>query len=163
MKRINKFRVIWLVALLFFVAGVVLTFKTFRQLHDADRKLKEKLYDISMMQEYSRNMSVYIAAKEAYKRVPSARPVKFESVFDTSEVSAKDNIRSSELALEDDWFVLRREIVIDDGELGNAMMLIRKAEAQRPPWKLSSCNIKSSSIIPGHGRMVLTFEAMEKR
>ncbi len=163
MKKLNKLRIIWLIALIVFVAGIILSFQTLRQLRSADKKLKEKMGDISVMQEFTRDLSIYIAAKDAYQRLPGARPVQFESIFNLPGIIAQENIRSSEVALEDGWFLLRREVVVDNGELNDVMTHIKKAEAQRPPWKLSSCKIKSSSVTPGYGRVVLVFEALEQR
>ena len=163
MKTVNKLRVVWLVALILVLAGMLLSVKTFRQLADADKKINGKLANIDMMKKSASDLSVYIAAKESYQLIPGAHPVKFESIFNLPGVVAAKNIRESELPLEDDWFILRREVVIDDCELDALMTVIKKAEAQRPPWKLSSCNVKSSSVAPGHARVVLVFEALEQR
>ena len=163
MKKLKRFHIIWLVALVLLGTGVVLSLRTLSQLTSIDQKLRIKLSNIEKIQKSARDLSVYISAKESYKLIPGAHPVKFESVFDMQGLTAKENIRVSETSLEDDWFVLHREVVIDDAELGDVMRLVRKAEAQRPPWKLSSCNIKSSSIAPGHGRVVLIFTALEQR
>ena len=159
----NKLRLVWIVALLLLVAGVGLTFMTFGQLDNVNKKLKDNLTDIGMMLQSKSDLSVYIAAKEAYSIIPGAHPVRFESVFDPSNAVAAENIRASEIELSDGWFLLRREVVIADGALDNMMTIIRKAEAQRPPWRLSSCTVKSSAIAAGHGRVVLLFEAMEQR
>ena len=163
MKKINRLHMVWLIALVAFVTGLVLSFQTFRQLVIADKKSKEKMGDIVIMQEFADKISVYTAAKEAYQKNPGAYPVKFDSIFNMQDIIVKENIRASERSLEDNWFVLQREVVIDDGKLGDIMRLIRKAEAERPPWKLVSCNIKSSSLVPGNGRIVLIFEALEQR
>ncbi len=163
MKKMNKLHLIWLIALILFVAGLLFSLQTLRQLKNTDKKLKEKISDISLMQEFTRDLSIYIKAKEAYRKIPGASPVRFESLFDASGLIAKENVRASEVQLDDNWFVLRREVVIDDGELEAVITFIKKAEAQRPPWRLSSCDIKSSTVAPGHGRVVLLFEALEQR
>ncbi len=163
MKKMNKLRLIWLIALILFVVGLLFSLQTLRQLKNTDKKLKEKISDISLMQGFTRDLSVYIKAKEAYQKITGASPIRFESLFDASGLIAKENVRASEVQLDDDWFVLRREVVIDDGELEAVITFIKKAEAQHPPWKLSSCDIKSSTVAPGHGRMVLLFEALEQR
>jgi hypothetical protein len=164
MKKHFKFRIMWFGILILLLAGVVLSFGTLRQIANADRLLEEKLKNISMMKRSADDLSVYIAAKNAYQRLPGASPVKFEKLFGKSSGIVAENIGSSEESLNDDgWFILRHEVVIDDASLDNVIMTIKKAEAQRPPWKLSSLAVKSSSVAPGHGRVVLLFEALEER
>lgn len=162
MKKINKLHLIWVVTLILLVAGVLLSLQSFREFTAVDKKMRAKLRDIDVMRNSLRELSAYTAAKEAYQLIPGAHPVKFESVIDITMI-AQENIRSSEVSLDDDWFILRKEVVIDDGDISAVMTLIKKLEAQRPPWKLSSLNIKSSPVAPGRGRMVLLFEALEQR
>ena len=159
----NKLRLVWVVALLLLVIAVVLTFMTFNKLGDVDKKLRGGLVDIGVMLQSERDLSAYIVAKEAYSMMPGAHPVRFESLFGAANNIAAENIRASEVELDDGWVVLRREVVIADGALDNMMSIIRKAEAQRPPWRLSSCTIRSSTVAAGYGRVVLLFEAMEQR
>lgn len=163
MKILSASRMLWVVALTVVAVGMLMTLRSIDCLRSAETTLNEKIGDLRALRDMADELDEYMSAREAYERVPGGRPVKLEIVLAGALNGVVPlDIRASVDELDDGWLLRRKEVTYGELPLAGVVAAVRKAEAQRPPWSLVECAVRASALNPGHGRAVLTFEALER-
>ena len=70
-------------------------------------------------------------------------------------------VRGHATALDDGWTLRENELELDEVPLESALALAAALEQERPPWRLSACDIRASPSTPGNGHVVLTLTRLQ--
>ena len=64
-------------------------------------------------------------------------------------------------ALGDGWTVCENEFELEDAPLEPVLEAVTALEQERPPWRLSACDIRASASTPGNGHVVLILTRLQ--
>lgn len=151
----------WAAAACLTLLGLGLTVRSVRLLGPARTRLERIARDFAALERLRAEAGVGGGALEALEKLPSTRPVDPAGLADgLLPVARPAGEQRSDAG--SGWTAIRREFVFGDVAIGQVMEFAARAEAQRPPWRMVRCVIRSAPNNPGAGQVTLTLEALEK-
>ncbi|MCX7591935.1 MAG: hypothetical protein N2255_09955 [Kiritimatiellae bacterium] len=163
MSRWPTDRILWFGSWLALAFGVVLSIRTFVSMPSAQERLNRAVKNALRLREMESSLVNFEIAREAFEKLPAKRAPALESVFAgaISEMRLPE-LRDAETVRLNGWVLHRQEVAFAEVSLARVMQFIHLAETHRPPWRLVSCEIRSSPRLPGTGHVVALFESLEK-
>lgn len=144
-------------------AGVLLMLTTLATLRANADRLKTHATNMKELQRLQQLSHGTRTAVGAFERLENPHPVPIRQLL-------RDSIGDEDYSSQappprpkiKGWLVRQMDISFKDIELSKVAAFLERAEAQRPPWRLSRCVIHSSSASGGSGRVSFTLEALDK-
>lgn len=163
MKKFLLRQLSWIAAATVFVTGLVSTVGTLRLVGKADSVVRNQADNLQTLEQFADRMDGCESARATYERVPGGRAVRLETILrETLDAESIEEIREHRVDIGNGWVLRKKEVILGETPMTAVMAAIRKAEAQRPPWLLAECVIRAAPLKPGHARVVLAFEVLER-
>jgi len=154
---------VWGAAAASAVAGVWLALHAAGAVDRAGRELARKRSELDELRAVAGELARSAAAKAVFEGEPGRRPAAVAALLDEVLPGVKpEDSRERRREIAGGWLVREHEFAFGEVPLGKVMDFAAKAEAQRPPWKVTKCVIRASPHAPGTGRVALVLEALEK-
>lgn len=160
-------RVLWAISAVAIAAGALMTARTFAGAWAASSELGRKLREAEQLRNLDFEAARYRAARRAYeqlsrKQAASLAPL-LKEAFPDVEIQQRDERKE----IGEGWVLRHKDLTFSGVPLkksmDGAMALVQKAEALRPPWRLTTCEVKASPSSAGSGDIVLGFDAVEEQ
>ena len=161
MKQPGLNRWLWIAGAVSMLAGLALAAQCIRVLQGAAERRAGKFRQLGDLGRLAERLEPYLRARDAFDRLIDAKPTPLADLLKAAVPVAKaDDIRDLGGESPQGWVVRRKEVTLADVPFEKILSFMQAAEAQRPPWRLARCEIRSSPETPGTGKMVLVFEAL---
>lgn len=162
--NITVMQALWAATGVALALGLWLTAQSVRMTPDYARWIARKSGDV---QQLYRMQSALRRDREAIAAFEALDPKPLVGLSDAIRqimpgVSADVRQRESRSAIEG-WTVRRMEVELNEAPLEQLGRLLYRIESSRPPWRLVECNLLASDRNPGHARVTLILEGLEKR
>ncbi len=156
-------KIIWIAALLFLFAGVIMTVHNLNRSKTTRERMNKQLGELRILRNQEADLARHEAARREYEQVADKKPVPLSKLLqETMEGIKVDDVRESRKDLVDGWSVRQKEISMSEVSLGRVIDFINKAESQKLPWSLARFTVRTAPRIPGSGQVVLVMECLEK-
>lgn len=166
MKRLTTQNVLWAVAAGVFAVALAITAANLGRAKQAAEGLARRRAAYARLQNLARDWAPARRAVKAFEalgaeaQAPAVLPL--PSTTGTGGPQAED-VRYERKPCGQDWQVVRATVVFRDAPLRAVMQLVDQASAQRPPWRLESCDIRGSSRGPGLGQATLVLATVRRQ
>ena len=163
-KRLGPGHVLWIAGAAAMLAGLVLATQSLRSLHEAAVRRSGKFRQLADLKRIEERLAPYLQARDAFNRLAAdAKPTPLADLLRAAIPTVKgDDIHDFGGESLPGWTVRRKEVTLADVPFEKVLSFMQAAEAQRPPWRVNRCVLRSSSETPGTGQAILVFEALEK-
>jgi hypothetical protein len=126
-------------------------------------RIRARLAQFDALQARDRALAGYLAAKSQFDALPEAKARDLQPLMQESLPGYQaEDVRDASAEVSPGWVLRRREIAFREAPIAKAEEFVRRAEALRPPWRLSKCVLRASSRAAGFGHVVLVMEALER-
>jgi hypothetical protein len=154
---------LWFAAALVFLLGTGLTCYTLNAARESLPKIRSKASYLAGLRTIQAEITQGLAALEVFSKSADKHVVPLPELMRDSLGELKpDEIKDVHKETVQGWMVRQKDITFNEAPLDKVMEFTRKAEAQRPPWSLTKCVIRSSPRAPGVARIELSLQAVEK-
>jgi len=157
-------RILWAAAAAALLTGISMTVHSVSTLNETSGRMRNKVRSLGKMRRMESELASYQAAFDAYEALPDKRPTPLSTTLEnTLPPDITREIREAErLGVAGGWTMRRYEISMNRAPISEVVAFVAAAEAGRPPWRLSKCDVRVDPQSPGSGRVVLKMEALEK-
>lgn len=142
-------------------AGLALALVTLAQMTPLTRKIQKKIDVYRQLSALKSAQDQKLAAVKTFEALPQPIPVALTTLAARTVTNATPEIREREAReLIPGWTLKQVEIVFTEISLAQLPVFLQAAETQRPPWRLTECNLTASRQSDGFGRALLVLEAI---
>jgi hypothetical protein len=154
---------LWVVAVTALAVGVLLSIRTLAIAAETAERIDTRLEQYAELLIVEADLAACLAAAQAFAALPAQQPAELGALMvevlpDHSPQDDRDFTQPAGPG----WTLYRREVSFAELPLGDVMRLVSTLEAERPPWRLAKCVIRSSSRTAGAGEVILTLEALAR-
>jgi hypothetical protein len=154
---------LWAAGIVAATVGLATAIGTWGNLRTGQTRLRRLAGDLRAMNAVGRRLDASLAALDAFERLPQESPAPLPELLAGVLPGHKPEERPQKRAEAiPGWAVNQREIRLTDVALDRALEFARRAEAQRPPWRVVRVAVRASSRQGGTGDAEFQFEALEK-
>lgn len=158
-----RVKLIWLSALVFFAAGIVMTVHNLRSSELMGERFRKQIGELKILKNQEIELARHEAARKKYDQISEKKPVSLNAILQETLAGVKvDDVRESRKDLVDGWSIRQKEVSISEVSLGRVMDFIQKAESQKLPWSLARFIVRAAPRTAGTGQVVLVMECLEK-
>ncbi len=167
MKRLTTPNVLWAVAAGVFAVTLVITAANLGRARQAAEGLARRraaytrLQDLARAGAPARRAVKAFAALGSEAQAPAVFPL--PSAPGAGGGPQAEDVRYERKPCGQDWQVVRATVVFRDAPLRAVMQMVDQASAQRPPWRLESCDIRGSPRGPGLGQATLVLATIRRQ
>lgn len=142
--------------------GVVLTVQSVRATPAALAQLQRRADDYARIQALGADAERARAVLRARAELGRDRAVPVDDLVMSAFPGLSPQVQPRDVRpVADGWLVRSVEVVLDDAPLSGVGKLSVEGAALRPPWRIAEVSITASDR-PGHGRVSLLLEAIER-
>jgi hypothetical protein len=160
-------RALWVLAAVAVAAGGIMTARTLAGARAVTANLDRKLGETQRLRSLEFEAARFRAARLAFDQLPRKQAANLapllKEFFPDVDVQQRDERKE----IGEGWVLRHKELTLSGVPLkktmDGAMAFVRKAEAQRPPWRLTKCEVKASSSSEGAGDIALGLDAVEEQ
>lgn len=158
-----RIKFIWLSAMLFLVAGIIMTVHNLNSSGAIGERLRKQVGELRILKNQEADLARHEAARKKHEQVVDKKPVPLNAILQEILVGVKiDDVRESRKDLVDGWAIRQKEISISEVSLAKVVDFIQKAESQKLPWNLGRFVVRTAPRTAGTGQVVLVMECLEK-
>lgn len=164
MNRKLTIRVVWVLAAAAMLGGVSLAVYASSAIRSASVRLTETARLVDQLKGDLQKTVRTAQARELYSKLP---PLKADALQEclSSTVGAQviDDSRDVRQDMGQGWSARQKELTFNDVPVSRVMDFVRKAEALRPPWIMTRCQIRSSPSAAGTAQITVVMETVERK
>jgi len=152
-----------IVSALTLLSGVIIAINATFAVQDCSAKLRAYSTYSTSVRDLGKSAARSAAAVQLFEALPNTAPVPLAELLKQALVGLKyDTTEQPSQTTIAGWTVRKMEVAFPEAELARIGAFVIQAESQKPPWRLVSCKIRSSTPSGGSGFVSIGLEALEK-
>ena len=156
-------KILWSAAMIALLAGIGLTVQTSRHFAQLSAAMERKIVSLDKLKVLESDLATCDQARRATEKEGGRPAQPLQTLLQEFSPGLQvEECHESRREAAPGWDLRQTEMVLRDVSFASSMDLVKRAEAQRPPWRLARCTFRVSPSAAGTGEATLLFEALER-
>ena len=137
---------------------------TMRKVENMSSSIKRNRDLVREVEELHESFRLYDRASEEIGKALSAVGPAREALLAKLGANLRpDDVNPPEkVSLDRGWVALTQQLTFNNVDIRSVMAFVESAERLRPPWRLTSCDVRASSSAAGRGQVVLRLSTVQR-
>jgi len=164
MNALRTTILVWVLGGLALATGLTIAWRTWQGLPEQAQRMHRKLNDLNELRMISETAGRDREVRMLFDPLAGQPASDLGAILGrTLPGRAPVDVRETREPAVDGWAALRREFSLPEAPLAEVAAFMRAAEAERPPWRVIKCAIRSSAQARGNGQATVQFETLVKQ